>query len=933
MLTINTLSPPMTSDIAPFPELPVEPSEFQGLLNGNGSTLSGKNGTLTPRAEFEEDDLMEEDLGPAAPVSWFPPPTEARRQPLATTSPVSPVTVTPVTLSPVTPVSLSPVTPSPVTPVTSVTPIAAPALATSPVPPSQPAPAAGDAGAPAMRQELAALQQVLFDVTLSVTRRNEELAALEARADTARTTLETSLATHDDLTAKRDAIQAELDSGIEELSLFAEKIEAAKTRQEKLLAQERELLADFEKTQTLTAGLKSTASSLNSTIEAKTSLSESLGAELDKINAELDAAKAAKDLQEQDETARLTSLRAESDLAAAALQRVKEALWDTQIKNEALLRSGQEHSESIASLEQQRDTLTSETKALETRLEQQNAELAKATEQAAQLAESLAKQEQEAAWKAGEISTRCRKIEDSAALAAAALVQSESSLAAAEKRQETLRQESAEVTASLETMRQEHDKLAAEETALRTSVEEKTVTLATLRTELAQTRSDLASATETSTRTEAELKARLAETEASLETATAAQAKAQQSLTATQSRHEAMLRKQDEALQELETHQEKLAVLAKEEERITQALAAAPVVLPQELEAAALEAQIARKTTEHDEIQARIQQANDALAELRKNKTREEWEWTLRRQEAERDFAEESLARANTAALAAAPSGHTGTIAALRQDNAALEAGIAAKASEHAAMQEELSKATAALTELREQAARQEQEWQRRRETVEGEFAQAAEMMKKARAAQLEEQVRQQDLANDQSRTMNELQTAQASLTSLQAEAKQWRSVIDRHQSEKEALADEILRAKQKLASMNPNQGYPAPSESGPGENFDSVIADLMRLVDATDTAHAFITKNAASETTSGQFNQLRAVVTGALRNLGVRELALTAGAPVDTTLRRQIQVVKNINGDGRPRIESILSPGFEKEKPNGQTIIIRKPEVIVTSE
>jgi chromosome segregation ATPase len=715
--------------------------------------------------------------------------------------------------------------------------------------------------------ELAALHQVLFDVTLAITRRNEELQDLEARAGKAQAILDEAAATQAEAASRHQEMQAKLEQARSERQKLDQDTEAARQRYEDLLNSGSVLQDKLAALEEKVVALDNTCQDLETVIATQSTEKERVEQGLEQLTASLSDFQEKKRQSEKELGESLAARAAESDLASAALARIRDALFQTQLQNESLTRTREEHQATITGLEAQLERLTAETTGLETTLGSKSAALAELQAKTGALTSSLAEIQAEAHAREEALTIRCRQLEAAAERAAAKLEQAEATLPTITTRHESLTRECQEHHLSLQAARDEKAALAAELQQLKTAAEEKAAERSALDRELMQTRRDLHELKLQAATAETEFQARQAGLEAELEKISTAHQRSQQALSATQTRHQDLLLKQDEALHELEQRQAKLAALSSQQETLIQ--------------------EVARLTA-----------------------TREE--------------------ASPDGPLSAA---HT-NLESLKKEAGALEKAIAEKSTLHQTLSQELHTTFSALAAAQETARQEHGKWEAHRQTMEAELAAHKAALQSSRESLLIDQSWHQDLSNRQSTALNDLNAAQAAIATLQAEAKALEKVIQERHSQKEALIEEIHRANNTVTNLYNSQDPATASQTTPNDSeIGDVIQHLMRLVDAADTAHAFIGKSLTVDATNGQFNHLREAITSTLGKLGIRELKLTPGTPVDTTMRRQIQVVKNLNGENAPWIHSIISPGFIKEMPEGKTVLLRKPEVIVSSE
>ncbi len=616
--------------------------------------------------------------------------------------------------------------------------------------------------------------------------------------------------------------------------------------------------------------LQTTSSELEGTISARTT---ELGELELRKRQELEAG--------AEQTARMEALHQElaaltekKDLAEAALTRVKNALCDIQLQVESLTRQAEQEHTQIVDLSARRTTLLAEQQEVTAAVEQQSKLLLELQERAENLRAEHAEIEAESLAKEKEAGLRCEELERSAAAASAKLEDAWRDLSLTKAKHDELRRESAEAIESLESLKAEQRPLQAEILTLKGTCEAKASELTRLDRELLQTRQDIHDLKLKADGREAEIQARRAELEAGLEVIEASHAKAQQAMASTQTRYEALLVKQDEALQALEHLQSRISGLTLDGPSLSVTSPALPPALPIPVRSLAP----AAPTSTIEQIDAKL--------------------------------------------------------AALRRTEADLEAAIAEKSARHREMERELLKVTEQLAGLQAAASEDEQRFAAQRRQMEEEITTTARTLQESRHAMLNDPW-QQDLSNRHSAALNELEATQSNVASLKAEAFELQKIIEQRTTQKEALLDEILRARKTPAAasaVEADEANPA-GKTLTDSSWERVVTHLMRLVDATDTAHSHLLKIPTPEAANTQFTLLREVVTSTLGHLGVQEFILRAGTPVDSILRRQIQVVKHLNGEAKPWIERMLSPGFVTDGPQGQKTILRKPEVIVSSE
>ncbi len=789
----------------------------------------------------------------------------ADKSPATTPVPVpvimaAPTTAEPIKAAPALPV-LTPASKAPApanhapAPVVSAAPAAPATISTTPEDPR------------AARMELAALHQVLFDVTLAITKRNEELQDLEARAGKAQAILDEATATQVEAASRHQEVQARLDQAKTERQKLDHDTEVARQRYEDLINSGSVLQEKLVALEEKVVSLDTTCQELETVITTQTTEKERVEQGLEQLTASLTDFQEKKRLSELEFGESLAARTAESDLARTALSRLRDALFETQLRNESLTLTQEEHQATIASLETQLECLTSETTGLEATLGSKSAALAEVQAKTDALTSSLAGIQAEAHAREEALTIRCRQLEAAAERAAAKLEQAEATLPTITTRHESLTRECQENHLSLQAARDEKAALEAELQLLKISNEEKAAERSALDRELMQTRRDLHELKLKATAAETEFQFHQTALEAALEKISAAHHRSQQALTATQTRHQDLLVKQDEALHELEQRQAKLAALTSQQETL------------------ALEVNRLTATRAEAGPDGPYFAANNSLESLKK-------------------------------------------------EAGALEKTIAEKSSLHQTLSQELHATSSALAAAQETARQEHDRWETHRQTMEAEMAAHTAALQSSHESLLTDQNWHQDLSNRQSTALNDLNAAQAAIATLQAEAKALEKVIQERHSQKEALIEEIHRANNTVTALCNRQDRASASHSPTDESeIGDLIQNLMRLVDAADTAHAFIGKSLTLDATNGQFNHLREAITSTLGKLGIREMKLTPGSPVDTTLRHQIQVVKNLNGDNAPWIHSIISPGFIRELPEGNTVLLRKPEVIVSSE
>ncbi len=194
---------------------------------------------------------------------------------------------------------------------------------------------------------------------------------------------------------------------------------------------------------------------------------------------------------------------------------------------------------------------------------------------------------------------------------------------------------------------------------------------------------------------------------------------------------------------------------------------------------------------------------------------------------------------------------------------------------------------------------------------------------------------RSEELKAQETTTQQQLEDLRKLVASHYSHEQTLRSAINQKLQEQQALEAEIAMAKKTRteAAAPAAAREVSPPSAADEEHLQEIIADLIRLVDQTDTAHSFAKKRITCEATRDQFLLLRKAMIAMLSRLKVAEVVVEPGTPVDRAMRGQLQVTRHHDGEGRPLIHTMLSSGFATVNATGQRIFLRKPEVITASE
>ncbi len=584
----------------------------------------------------------------------------------------------------------------------------------SPVAPAPPALAVLPQSSIAARQELSALQQVLFDVAMLVTGRQTELADLEARALKAQEIIDESAAGQKELAAWRGELKSVMEKANAEHDQLQASLEEVRSQHQSLSSEVGELNGKRTELEEKIFLLQSTAADLEADIAGKSIKCGSLAHEVASRATSLAELEETLFLQETGKTQALTKMAGELDLAAAALERVKESLFESILKNEALARTCDEQHSKLITLEERRNQLSAETEQMQEALDRSTAAVRAMEERAEQVTGNLSAAEKDSLERETALLLHCGDLELKASQAQTTLAAAERALALVQSTHAGLEQESRGFKALHLSLEKSKVGLQSDLEQLQKSIAEKTPGLARLDRELMQTRRELDELKRSGDRTETELAARRQTFEAELETNNAAHERLQQALAATQARRDALLVKQDEALEELDRRQQNLAALIKEEDAARLAMERTS----RELEA--LTGRLTARTSQTD-------------------------------------------------ALVPGSEQHFAALAAVEEKTNAAAALLRKKIAEQEALDEALRHAQSELAAFRQNALSEHQQWGQRREQMEAEFAAATATIDATRKAALHEQTRHQELANRQTTAINEVDGTTAHLDARKA--------------------------------------------------------------------------------------------------------------------------------------------------------------------